>query len=238
MQLQSLFSKKENSEKSKELELKIPQLIEEVEDYFKIIKNLSFFDYSKETNKFTYTAEGLGTGFFMMLMSNALLLMFTPGNGISKAALIFFLTCALGYKTFNKRDGIFSSRIKYIKSKTETLKALLQNDSFKISLIVNIEKEFNSLEEKFQSKPETLSMVKKKHNEIISELKTLLIEENLSNLERILTLLKNMKDLEGQIKKLLKLENLNEEVHKQLNSTSIFTEEEKVEVDKNFKSLL
>lgn len=238
IKLQSLFSKEEKHETTKALELRIPQLVTDIDDYFEEIRNLAKagFDFSNDSNTFNYTQEAIITSAFLMALSTAIFLFLLPGNGWIKEALIVGLTFAGAFKYFSKEKGFFRNRINYVTSQTKTLKTLLQNDTFKVSLIVNIEKDFNTLEEKFQLKPDTLSMVKKKRNDIINELKTLLIEENLNSLKRLLELLRNIKEIEEQTEKLLKLEALNEEVSKQLSHVSVSPEEN--EVTEKIKALL
>lgn len=239
MQLQSLFSQEEKPDSFSPLELNLSQLVQEINDYLEEIRNLTKlgFYFSMEDNKFTYTQDAMAFGSLGFFSSTTLLLATLPGSGIMKAALLAGITGAGVYKYFSKDNGIYKERIHYVKNKTETLKALLKNDSFKVSLIVNIEKDFNTLEEKFKLKPETLSLVKKKRSDMINELKSILVEENLNNLQRLLSLLTNIKLIEDQTQKLLKLDNLNHEVHKQLNSEMTESLEDN-EVTEKIKSLL
>lgn len=238
MQLQSLFSKEEPKNTMNALELNIPQLVKEISDYLEEIRNLTKigFYFSNENNNFTYTQDSIALGTVAFLVSNGVLLAALPGSGIMKMALVMGLTAVGLYKYFSKENGWYKNRLNFIKTKTTTLKSLLKNDTFKISLIVNIEKDFNTLEEKFKSKPETLLMVKKKRSEMVNELKGLLVEEDLSNLQRLLGLLSNIKEIEEQTQKLLRLDSLNQEVHKYLNSESESPEEQ--EVTEKIKSLL
>lgn len=240
MQLQSLFSTEEKkSETFNALELNISQLVKEILEYLEEIRNLAKlgFSFSIKEKKFYYTQECLTGGGTAFVASNGLLLLGLPGNGLIKTGLVFGLVATAFYKYFSMKSGIYKNRINSLKSKTDTLESLLKNDAFKVSLVVNIEKDFNTLEEKFQSKPETLSMVKKKRSEMINELKTILVEEDLNNLNKLLNLLSNIKEIEEQTQKLLKLDTLNQEVHKQLNSEMTQTEEEN-EVTEKIKSLL
>lgn len=238
MQLQSLFSKEEPKNTMNALELNIPQLVKEISDYLEEIRNLTKigFYFSNENNNFTYTQDSIALGTVAFLVSNGVLLAALPGSGVMKMALVMGLTAVGLYKYFSKENGWYKNRLNFIKTKTTTLKSLLKNDTFKISLIVNIEKDFNTLEEKFKSKPETLSMVKKKRSEMVNELKGLLVEEDLSNLQRLLGLLSNIKEIEEQTQKLLRLDSLNQEVHKYLNNETESPEEK--EVTEKIKSLL
>lgn len=240
MQLQSLFSTEEKkSETLNALELNISQLVKEILEYLEEIRNLTKlgFNFSMKENKFHYTQDGQFAGIGAFFVSNTLLMMSLPGSGLIKMALIAGITGAGVYKYFSRDNGLYKNRMNYVRNKTTTLESLLKNDTFKVSLIVNIEKDFNTLEEKFQSKPETLSMVKKKRTEMINELKTILVEEDLNHLPRLLGLLTNIKEIEEQTQKLLKLDSLNHEVHKQLNAQVTESEEEN-EVTEKIKALL
>ena len=238
MQLQSLFAKEEVKSSMNPLELNIPQLVTEISDYLEEIRNLTKlgFYFSSQENKFNYTQDAVAMGGVGFLVTNSVLLMALPGTGLMKLSLIMGLSAAGLYKYFSKENGLYKNRLNFVKTKTTTLKSLLKNDTFKISLVVNIEKDFNTLEEKFQSKPETLSMVKKKRTEMVNELKGLLVEEDLSNLQRLLGLLSNIKEIEEQTQKLLRLDSLNQEVHKYLNNETESPEEK--EVTEKIKSLL
>lgn len=239
IQLQSLFAKEAPKEVTNALELKIPQLVTEIDDYFEELRSLSKigFSFSSQENKFSYTQDVISLSTAAYAIVNGVLMLTLPGNGLMKLSLLMGLTGVGLYKYLSKENGIYKERLEAIKTKTNTLKTLLQNDTFKISLIVNIEKDFNTLEEKFQFKPETLTMVKKKRNEIINELKNLLVEENLNGLTRLLDLLRNIKEIEEQTQKLLKLDRLNEEVNKRLNNHVSESPEEN-EVTEKIKSLL
>lgn len=239
MQLQSLFSKEEKSDNFNALELNISQLVQEINDYLEVIKNLAAlgFSFSMQDNVFTHTQAAKEIGGLGFLISTTLLVAALPGSGIMKIALVAGLTGAAVYKLFSRENGIHKEKINFIKNKTETLHALMKNDSFKVGLIVNIEKDFNTLEEKFQLKPETLSLVKKKRSDMINEIKSILIEENLNNLPRLLILLTNIKQIEEQTQKLLKLDQLNSEVNKHLNS-EVTENLEDNEVTEKIKSLL
>lgn len=240
MQLQSLFSKEEEKKDTyNALELNISQLVKEINEYLEAIRTLTKFGFyfSMEENKFIYTQDAYMGGTISFIGANMLFLTALPGNGLMKMALIAGITGAGIYKYFSKEDGIHKDKINYVKNKTETLKALLKSDEFKVSLIVNIEKEFNILEEKFQLKSETLSLINKKRTYVINELKSILVEENLNNLQRLLFLLSNIQEIEQQTKKLLKLDNLNEKVDKQLNSQVTDSLEDN-EVTEKIKSLL
>lgn len=240
MQLQSLFSQQEKKETFNALELNISQLVKEISDYLEEIRSLTKlgFYFSMEENKFRYTQDAYMAGSLGFIGSNILLLAGLPGSGLMKVALLAGITGAGVYKYFSKESGLYKDRINYVKNKTETLKALLKNDTFKVSLIVNIEKDFNTLEDKFQFKPDTLSLVKQKRLHILNELKSILVDENLNNLQRLLSLLSNIKEIEEQTQKLLKLDSLNAEVHKQLNTTVVEDNIEDNEVLDKIKSLL
>lgn len=239
MQLQSLFSQEEKKDTFNALELNISQLVKEISDYLEEIRSLTKlgFYFSMEDNKFIYTQDAYMAGSIGFIGSNMLLLAALPGSGIMKIALLAGITGAGVYKYFSKENGIHKEKMNYVKSKTETLKTLLKNDTFKVSLIVNIEKDFNTLEEKFQYKPDTLALVNQKRLHILNELKSILVEENLNNLQRLLSLLTNIKEIEEQTQKLLKLDSLNAEVHKQLNS-QVTENLEDNEVTEKIKSLL
>jgi hypothetical protein len=243
MQLQSLFSTEIFTEEKKEipnlLELNISQLSKEISDYLEKIKDLTElgFHFSIQDNNFSYTKEVFLAGGIAFFVSNVLLLAALPGSGFIKMALIAGIVGAGVYKYFSIERGIYKNEINYVKEKTKILQSLFKNDEFKILLIVNIEKNFNTLEEKFQSKTDTLLMIKKKKDEMLNELKTILIDEDLNNLQKLLYLLTNIKEIEEQTQKLLKLENLNSEVYKQLNVQVSHFEEEN-EITEKIKSLL
>ena len=241
MQLRALFQeKKSETEKTSIINLNISQLTDEVKNYLYENENLSKmgYRYSLQDNKFSLKEElvfGMSIGSLMLGIAGFIVI---PGNFIFKTICIGGILGVGLYKLLSQNDGIYSNKIKYIKEKTEDLQILLKNDQFKVSLIVNIEKDFLVLENKFQNNEETLKLVKNKKAKVIHELKNLLIEEDVKRITEIYTILKEIKILEEETQKLLKLDLLNHEINKKLNDVGIETSLDEEAVTQKIKSLL
>ena len=237
MQLQALFQKEEVSESV--LELNISKIVEEIENYLEEIRNLTKlgFNFSIKDNKFNITQDAISMAGAALIFGNIGINLALPGSGIMKIALVTGLLGTLVYKYLSKNNGIFKERLLAIQEKTNNLNALIKNEKFRIALIVNIEKDFNTLEEKFETKPETLSMVKKKRVEVVNKLKEMLVEEDLSKINNLLNVLINIKEIEEQTQKLLKLDNLNQAVISELQG-GVSESPEENEVTERIKALL
>ena len=79
---------------------------------------------------------------------------------------------------------------------------------------------------------------KYKKAKVIHELKNLLIEEDVKRITEIYTILKEIKILEEETQKLLKLDLLNHEINKKLNDVGIETSLDEEAVTQKIKSLL
>ena len=80
-------------------------------------------------------------------------------------------------------------------------------------------------------------MVKKKRIEVVNKLKEMLVEEDLSKINNLLSVLINIKEIEEQTQKLLKLDNLNQAVINELQG-GVSESPEENEVTEKIKALL
>ena len=239
MQLKSLFSSEKKNKNINMLNLKISELIKEIDKYFEKIRKLkqAGFKVSIEKNRIDYTQEHFCIGAIAISLMSMLLMILLPGGGILKILSIVGLTSLGTFQFLSKEKGFYKNEIKYVTTQTENLNAILKTESFKISLIINIENQFNLIEEKFKNNPETFLQIKNEKNMIIKEIKDLLIEEDINNLISMVGLLRNLEDVEKKAEKLIKLNALNKEVSKQLHNNEI-DEKEEIESPEKFKKLL
>lgn len=239
MQLKSLFSSEKKNKNINMLNLKISELIKEIDKYFEKIRKLkqAGFKVSIEKNRIDYTQEHFCIGAIAISLMSMLLMILLPGGGILKILSIVGLTSLGTFQFLSKEKGFYKNEIKYVTTQTENLNAILKTESFKISLIINIENQFNLIEEKFKNNPETFLQIKNEKNMIIKEIKDLLIEEDINNLISMVGLLRNLEDVEKKTEKLIKLNALNKEVSKQLHNNEI-DEKEEIESPEKFKKLL
>lgn len=239
MQLKSLFSSEKKNKNINMLNLKISELIKEIDKYFEKIRKLkqAGFKVSIEKNRIDYTQEHFCIGAIAISLMSMLLMILLPGGGIVKILSIVGLTSLGTFQFLSKEKGFYKNEIKYVTTQTENLNAILKTESFKISLIINIENQFNLIEEKFKNNPETFLQIKNEKNMIIKEIKDLLIEEDINNLISMVGLLRSLEDVEKKTEKLIKLNALNKEVSKQLHNNEI-DEKEEIESPEKFKKLL
>lgn len=254
MQLQSLFSSKEEKKKDKKLvELDINLLTEEITNYLEQIRKIGlWFEFEEDENKFKYTEDLklviLGFSIFITIV-NFSVVKYLPDFFWLNYVILNIFSCFGIYKCIDQEKGIFKNKLRNIKNKRKILNDLLKDDKFKVSLIVNIEKYFDNLEKKFQSN-EIITTVKRQRTSIVKEIKGILIEEKLNNLGRLLELLQDMKkmeeqseilmkEIEEQTKKSCKLEMLENEVKNQLGKKSETEEVEYIkDINKKIKSTL
>ena len=160
---QSMFAK------TSELDLQVTKLVEEIEGYFTEIRELqdAGYHFSHTKGDFRYTQDLIAIASVGSVVGGGVSLGVLPEVGFIGGLVVLGLNFMVAYKITNKKTGIYAKRLKKIKATQATLKRLFNNEEFKISLVLNIEKNFNVLEERFKSKlgenhhkTATLSLVK------------------------------------------------------------------------------
>lgn len=217
MQLKKLFYRRDNENENKEkdiiLNIEPERLLLELSEYtdnIRFLKKRGFL-FSMEENKFTCNNEAKATAMGLVFLG----LLFSSSDWIGLFSFSF-LTSALLLKYFSQKHGIFKEKIEMAKVKTETIKVLFHNDLFKKSLLVNIEKNFLDLKNKFIQLPGKVYNLENEHLNILEDLKYLMVQESHQDINKLFILLNEFQEINNEVKTLLKIDVLTHEVNKEL----------------------